>query len=97
LKISKGGTDKKENTCPYGKMKKSKWGTDKNEKNPSHPCMKMKISKGGTDKKENACPYVKMEKNGGQTKMKKQERATVTRREAKRFPLPSPLLKAIAM
>jgi hypothetical protein len=53
-------------------MKKSKWGTDKNGKKPSHPCMKMKISIGGTDKKENACPYAKMkEKNGGQTKMKK--------------------------
>jgi hypothetical protein len=57
MKLLKGETDKKEKACPYAKMKKkSKWGTDKNEKKHLIPLQNWRIeelknSKGGKDKK----------------------------------------------
>jgi hypothetical protein len=54
LKISKGGTDnEKESTCPYAKMKKSKWGSDKNEKKPISSQYENENLKRGKDKNTN--------------------------------------------
>jgi hypothetical protein len=41
-KISKGGTDKKENACPYAKIKKKMRDEQKWEEKKSHPSTKLK-------------------------------------------------------
>ena len=68
--LIKGRTDKKENACPYAKMKKE-WGTDKNEEKNISSLYENENLKRGTDKKENACPYAKMNKKWGTDKNEK--------------------------